>query len=43
MSVPIKHRNASSGVQTIGSLLTLKLVFTRAGHLVRAFKAESSA
>jgi hypothetical protein len=24
MSVPIKQRNASSGVQTIGSLLTLK-------------------
>jgi hypothetical protein len=43
MSVPIKQRNASSGVQTVGSLLTLKLVFTRAGHPVRALKAESSA
>ena len=30
-SVPIKQRNASSGMQTIGSLLTFKLVFTRAG------------
>jgi hypothetical protein len=30
-------------VQTIGSLLTLKLVFTRTGQPVRALKAESSA
>jgi hypothetical protein len=41
--LPIKHRNASSGVQTIGSLRTLKLVLTRTGQPVRALKAESNA
>ena len=33
-SVPIKQLNASSGVFTIGSPLTLKDVFTRIGQLV---------
>ncbi len=31
MSVPMKQRNASSGVQTIGSLRTLKLVAGASG------------
>ena len=35
-SVPMKHRKASSGVQTIGSPRTLKLVFTSTGHPVRS-------
>ncbi len=39
MSVPMKQRKASSGVQTIGSPRTLKLVFTRTGQPVRSLKA----
>jgi hypothetical protein len=38
MSVPIEQRKASSGVQTIGSLRTLKLVSTRTGQSVRSLK-----
>jgi len=35
MSVPMKQRKASSGVHTMGSPRTLKLVFTSTGHPVR--------
>ena len=38
MSVPMKQRKASSGVQTIGSPRTLKLVLTRHGQPVLALK-----
>ena len=43
MSVPMKQRKASAGVQTMGSPRTLKLVFTTTGHPVLALKASSSA
>ena len=39
--VPMKQRNASSGVQTIGSPRTLKLVFTSIGQPVLLLKASS--
>jgi hypothetical protein len=38
MSLPMKQRKASSGVQTIGSPRTLKLVLIRIGQPVRALK-----
>jgi hypothetical protein len=43
MSLPMKQRNASSGVQTIGSLRTLKLVFTKIGKPVLALNREINA
>ena len=43
ISVPMKQRKASSGVHTIGSPRTLKLVLTSTGQPVRRLKAESSA
>ena len=42
-SVPMKQRQASSGVQTMGSPRTLKLVFTNAGQPVCARNAVSRA
>jgi hypothetical protein len=39
----MKQRNASSGVQTIGSLRTLKLVLTRIGQPVTSLKRSSRA
>lgn len=39
----MKHRKASSGVQTIGSPRTLKLVLTRTGQPVRSMNVESRA
>ena len=36
ISVPMKHRKASSGEHTMGSLRTLKLVFTNTGQPVRS-------
>ena len=38
ISVPMKQRKASSGVQTIGSPRTLKQVFTSTGQPVRALE-----
>ena len=38
MSVPMKHLKASSGLHTIGSSWTLKLVFTRIGQPVFLLK-----
>ena len=38
--VPIKHRKASSGVQTMGSPRTLKLVFTSTGQPDRDLNTE---
>ncbi len=38
MPHPMKQRKASSGVQTIGSPRTLKLVLTNTGQPVRALK-----
>src|SRR5579871_3532704 len=38
ISLPIKQRNASSGVHTIGSPRTLKLVLTKTGQPVKALK-----
>ena len=43
MSVPMKQRKASSGVQTIGSPRTLKLVLTMTGQPVSALKRLISA
>ena len=43
MSVPMKQRKASAGVQTMGSPRTLKLVFTMTGQSVVALNALSSA
>ncbi len=43
MSLPMKQRNASSGVHTIGSPRTLKLVLTSTGQPVRCLNASSSA
>jgi hypothetical protein len=43
ISVPIKHRKASSGVQTIGSPRMLKLVLTITGQPVLALNAEIKA
>ena len=43
MSLPMKQRKASSGVHTIGSPRTLKLVLTSTGHPVAALNAVSSA
>jgi len=42
-SVPMKHFQASSGVHTMGSPRTLKLVLTRTGHPVSARKRSSNA
>ena len=39
ISVPMKQRNASSGVHTIGSPRTLKLVFTSTGQPVSSLNA----
>ena len=39
----MKQRKASSGVQTMGSPRTLKLVLTSTGQPVLALKLESSA
>jgi hypothetical protein len=43
ISLPMKQRKASSGVHTIGSPRTLKLVFTSTGQPVTLLKALSSA
>jgi hypothetical protein len=43
ISVPMKQWNASSGVQTIGSPRTLKLVLTMTGHPERCENADISA
>ena len=43
ISVPMRQRKASSGVQAIGSPRTLKLVLTSTGQPVLALKAEISA
>ena len=43
ISVPVKQRKASSGVQTIGSPRTLKLVLTSTEQPVFASKAANSA
>jgi hypothetical protein len=42
ISVPMKHRNASSGVHTMGSPRTLKLVFTSTGQPVRRLNVKRS-
>ena len=39
-SVPMKHLNASAGVQIIGSPRTLKEVFTSIGHPVISLNFE---
>jgi hypothetical protein len=43
ISLPMKQRKASSGVQTIGSLRTLKLVLTSTGQPVLALKRSIKA
>ena len=43
MSVPMKQRKASVGVQTIGSPRTLNEVFTRTGQPVSSPKRAISA
>ena len=43
MLVPMKQRKASSGVPTIGSPRTLKLVLTITGQPVRALNRSSNA